>query len=66
MGAVVRLALAGAALLLVVSHSFTDKFSHGVKLEYKLTPRELPQVCKHLYNVGRHSEWAECMGVGYK
>ena len=22
--------------------------------------------CGHLYNVGRHREWAECMGVGYK
>lgn len=22
--------------------------------------------CAHLYNVDRHREWAECMGVGYK
>jgi hypothetical protein len=24
-----------------------------------------PTICYHLYNVGKHSEWAECMGVGY-
>ena len=29
-------------------------------------PRQtLPQKCAPLYNVGRHKEWAECMGVGY-
>ncbi len=22
--------------------------------------------CRHLYDVGKHEEWAECMGVGYK
>lgn len=24
-----------------------------------------PPKCEHLYNVARHKEWAECMGVGY-
>lgn len=23
-------------------------------------------VCNSLYNIDRHQEWAECMGVGYK
>ncbi len=22
--------------------------------------------CAHLYNVGKHKEWADCMGVGYE
>jgi len=22
--------------------------------------------CEHLYNVRRHSDWADCMGVGYR
>ena len=25
-----------------------------------------PQLCSHLYNTGKHREWARCMGVGYK
>ncbi len=25
----------------------------------------LAERCSHLYNVGRHRDWAECMGVGY-
>lgn len=25
-----------------------------------------PPDCGHLYNVDRHAEWADCMGVGYK
>jgi hypothetical protein len=25
----------------------------------------LPSQCAHLYNVNRHEEWAECIGVGY-
>lgn len=24
-----------------------------------------PHPCDHLYNVGRHRDWAACMGVGY-
>ena len=24
-----------------------------------------PRMCDNLYNVGKHREWAECMGVGY-
>ena len=30
-----------------------------------LTPHR-PTECRHLYNVGKHKEWSECMGVGYK
>ena len=26
----------------------------------------LPQLCRHLYNVGRSREWQDCMGVGPK
>lgn len=26
----------------------------------------LAEKCKHLYNVDRHREWADCVGVGYK
>lgn len=25
-----------------------------------------PEMCSPLYNVGKHREWAECMGVGYR
>ncbi len=25
----------------------------------------LPYLCRHLYNIGRHRDWAMCMGVGY-
>ncbi len=32
----------------------------------KARPPSLPQKCSHLYNVGRHHEWADCMGVGYR
>ena len=28
-------------------------------------PATIPQQCAHLYNVGRHEEWCECIGVGY-
>ena len=24
-----------------------------------------PQLCDNMYNVGKHQEWSECMGVGY-
>ena len=26
---------------------------------------QLPLKCRPLYNVGKHKEWAECIGVGY-
>jgi len=28
-------------------------------------PATIPQQCAHLYNVDRHREWANCIGVGY-
>lgn len=27
---------------------------------------QLPSECAHLYNKGKHKEWAACMGVGYE
>ena len=29
-------------------------------------PLSLPEICQKLYDVGRHKEWIECMGVGPK
>lgn len=49
------------------SYSFFEAI-RGFDVEEKHQPRvqRPPPDCDHLYNVDRHREWAECMGVGYK
>ena len=40
--------------------------SKGAEVAPKAPRPSRPQLCHDLYNVDRHKEWAECMGVGYK
>lgn len=44
-------------------HTRTESDEPKPQIERTLS---LPEQCAHLYNVGRHKEWADCMGVGYK
>jgi len=56
----VRLAILAAVLLLATCGDEGERVV--LPEQVKLT---LPQQCHHLYNVGRHREWADCIGVGY-
>ena len=42
----------------------------GCEEQSKHVPRPefgtVPPDCGHLYNVGKHKDWADCMGVGFK
>ena len=60
------------ALLILVSTSLGSCSSvpqHQEIIHELPPPKETvphrPTDCRHLYNVGRSSEWFDCMGVGY-
>lgn len=42
-----------------------DSQREAQKSEAVTARLSLPARCLPLYNVGRHEEWADCMGVGY-
>lgn len=55
-------------LFLSIAWAVLGTAMHDVKDNIKdnqSVSMSLPECCQHLYNVGRSSEWADCMGVGY-
>ena len=57
----------GLALLWLLFHFIAFL---GEQAEREHTPQSefgtTPPDCGHLYNVGKHNEWFDCMGVGLK
>lgn len=56
-----RVGLIIVVWLLVTTFNLSNRTPSPSVVKPGATPR-----CAHLYNVDRHREWAECMGVGYK
>lgn len=58
-------AFLGLAVMIVLYQSAVSPTPAPQPVKVSVTiPR--PMLCRHLYAVGKHYEWAECMGVGYK
>lgn len=50
-------------------NTFITTWDHGVMVVYP-SPKQrikesMPEFCYKFYNVEKHRQWAECMGVGY-
>ena len=58
----------GLALLFLLFHfaTFLDKQTERVHVTPQSEFGTVPPDCGHLYNVGKHNEWFDCMGVGLK
>ena len=62
------IAVAGLCVFTVLHALDRDRDSvaaHLLTVE-KVKYQRVPGMCRHLYNVGRHEEWAACMGVPYR
>lgn len=61
-----RLAFA-VALRFLDDHEYkTTVFDNWIEMYPQCKPLDTrPKMCYHLYNVGKHEQWALCMGVGY-